>query len=78
MQKIREVLSANHETFVTIGSLNDDLGLRTSVKRPYLETDVTNMWSLVRAPSRSAMSEAKISAADLYSVVPLGVASRTP
>lgn len=77
-QKVREVLSANLETFVSVGSLHDDIDLRTTVSRADFESDAKSMLSLVSVPVKAALIEAKLSATDLDAVVPFGGASRTP
>lgn len=77
-QRVREVLSANTDTMVSVPSLHDDLDLRTTLNRADFEKDAKSMLSLVGGPVRSALSEAKLSAKDLDAVVPFGGASRTP
>lgn len=77
-QRAREVLSANTQTFVSIGSLHDDIDLRTTINRADFEADAESMLSLVGAPAKAAMTKASLSSTDLHAVVPFGGASRTP
>lgn len=77
-RKAREVLSANTETFVSIGSLYDDLDLKTSLNRLDFENDASSILSLVGAPAKAAISSAGLTSKDLHAVVPFGGASRTP
>ncbi|CAN8065672.1 unnamed protein product [Agarophyton chilense] len=77
-QKVREVLSANTETFVSVASLHDDVDLRTTVSRADFEADAAPMFKLVGAPAKAALHKAGLSSADLDAVVPFGGASRTP
>lgn len=77
-QRVREVLSANIETFVSIGSLYDDIDLRTTLNRDDFETDAASMLSLVGSPAKTAIADAGLTAADLHAVVPFGGTTRTP
>lgn len=77
-QRVREVLSANTDTMVSVASLYDDLDLRTTLSRANFERDADSMFSLVAGPARSALSLANLKAEDLDAVVPFGGASRTP
>lgn len=77
-QKAKEVLSANMERFVSIGSLYDDLDLKTTLYRADFESDASPMFDLVGGPVRMALSRAELKAADLDAVVPFGGVTRTP
>lgn len=77
-QRVREVLSANTETHVSIGSLHDDIDLRTSLSRVDFETEAEPMFSVVSSPVKAALNTAGIKVSDLDAVVPFGGASRTP
>lgn len=77
-QRAREVLSANTETHVSVGSLYDDIDLRTTLTRADFEAEAEGMFALVRTPAKAALNMAGIKPADLDAVVPFGGASRTP
>lgn len=77
-QRVRETLSANTDTMVSVGSLYDDVDLRTTVNREDFERDADSMLSLVGGPALAVLSEAKLAAGDLDAVVPFGGTSRTP
>lgn len=77
-QRVREVLSANMDTMVSVASLYDDLDLRTTLNRADFEKDAEAMLSLVGGPARTALSQANLKPDDLDAVVPFGGASRTP
>lgn len=77
-QRVREVLSANSETAVSVASLHDDLDFRTTISRADFETDASPMLNLVSGPAKQALSDAGIKAFELDAVVPFGGASRTP
>lgn len=77
-QRVREVLSANMDTIVSVASLYDDLDLKTTLKRADFENDAKHMLELTAGPVKSVLSEAGLTGADLDAVVPFGGASRTP
>ena len=77
-RRAKEVLSANTESFVSIGSLHDDLDLRATITRADLETDTADMLSLISGPPKQALDRAGLKAKDLDAVVPFGGASRMP
>lgn len=77
-QRAREVLSANSETMVSIGSLYDDMDLRTPLSRTDFESDAKSMLQLVVGPAKAALAEAELTINDLDAMVPNGGASRTP
>lgn len=77
-QKAKEVLSANTERFVSIGSLYDDLDLKTTLYRADFESDARSMFDLVGGPAKMALSRAGLKATDLDAVVPFGGVTRTP
>ena len=77
-QRVREVLSANTNTMVSVASLHDDVDLRTTFKRADFESDAEPMLNLVGGPAKAALSEAKMKPEDLDAIVPFGGTSRTP
>lgn len=77
-QKVREVLSANTDTFVSVASLHEDTDLKTSLTRAEFEEDAEPMLKLVAGPAKAVLSEAKLDVKDLDAIVPFGGTSRTP
>lgn len=77
-QKVKEVLSANTEAFVSVASLHEDTDFKTSFMRTDFEKDADSMFSLVAAPAKAVLSEVRLRASDLDAVVPFGGVSRIP
>lgn len=77
-QKVKEMLSANTEAFVSVASLHDDTDFKTSLMRADFEKDARSMFSLVAGPAKAVLSEVKLRTSDLDAVVPFGGVSRIP
>ena len=78
-QRVRQVLSANTETSTSLESLyNDDFTFRYKLSRADYEQLASAYAERVQEPIREALSVAKLSLADLESVILHGGAVRTP
>ena len=77
--RVKYVLSANHEHYAHIESLIGDLDLKTLVKRTDLEAmcDQT-LFSRIPGVLREAIEAAKISREEIDVIVPVGGSSRLP
>eukprot|EP00178_Gracilaria_changii_P010672 TRINITY_DN30_c0_g3_i5.p1 TRINITY_DN30_c0_g3~~TRINITY_DN30_c0_g3_i5.p1 ORF type:complete len:928 (-),score=311.89 TRINITY_DN30_c0_g3_i5:459-3242(-) len=77
-QKVREVLSANSATHVSVGSLHHDVDLSASLTRAEFEADAQALFARVATPALTALRYARLQPSQLHAVVPFGGVSRTP
>lgn len=77
-QRAREILSANTERMVSVGSLHQDMDLHTKVSRAELEKTAAPLLANAVRPVLSAIQKAGITAGDLHAVVPFGGTTRMP
>ena len=76
--KAREVLSANTERLVSIGSVHQDMDLRATLTRAELETAAASLLSGAARPVLTAIQNAGLRADALHAVVPFGGTTRMP
>lgn len=77
-QRVREILSANTDTVVSVPSLWQDLDFRTTAKRDDFEAGAQDLFHRAVKPAKKVLSETGLKVEDLDAVVPFGGASRTP
>lgn len=77
-RRVREILSANTERLVAIGSLHQDRDFKTVVTRQELVDGSKHLLPAVTRPVLAVLDKAGVSPADLDAVVPFGGASRMP
>ena len=76
--KAREVLSANTERLVSIGSVHQDMDLRATLTRAELETAAAPLLSGAARPVLAAIQSAGVRIDGLHAIVPFGGTTRTP
>ncbi|KXS11061.1 actin-like ATPase domain-containing protein [Gonapodya prolifera JEL478] len=77
-QKVKEVLSANTETFASIENLMDDLDFRLKVTRTELETITGDLLDRAVRPIQEVLQDAKLELSDIGSVILHGGCTRVP
>ena len=77
-ERVRQVLSANSDTSTHFEEILPDIDLRTKLSRRQFETLVIEFADRVDRPIKSALAMAKMSMADVDSVILHGGAVRTP
>lgn len=77
-QRVREILSANTDTVVSVPSLWQDLDFRTTAKREDFELGASQLFERAVKPAKEVLDQTSLKVEDLDAVVPFGGASRTP
>ena len=77
-KKVKEILSANDETFASLETLVDDYDLKTKVTRAELEALCGDLKERVIAPLKKVLAEANVTLDGIQSVILFGGGSRVP
>jgi hypoxia up-regulated 1 len=77
-ERMRQVLSANTETVASFEGLYEDIDFRYKLSRSKFEEMAASFAERVQKPLKCALAAAKLTAADLDSVILHGGATRTP
>ncbi|KAJ3140974.1 Hypoxia up-regulated protein 1 [Geranomyces variabilis] len=76
--RVKQILSANTETFASVEGLIQDLDFRTKVTRAELESMSTDLAARVAAPVQQVLKQANITLDDLDSLILVGGGARVP
>lgn len=77
-QKVKEILSANTETFFVIESLIDDIDFRTKITRDEFHSLCGKIFDRIATPVRNAIQSSGIALEDFDSIELIGGSSRIP
>ncbi|KAI9849174.1 MAG: lumenal Hsp70 protein [Sclerophora amabilis] len=77
-ERLRQVLSANSETFASFEGLFEDIDFRYKITRSQFEEMTVSFAARVESPLTQAISAAKIDLKEINSVILHGGGSRTP
>jgi hypoxia up-regulated 1 len=76
--RVKQILSANTETFASVEGLYDDYDFRMKLTRAELEEVCKDLFDRVKGPIQSVLEETKLTIADIDSVVLVGGGVRVP
>ncbi|KAJ3184592.1 Hypoxia up-regulated protein 1 [Geranomyces variabilis] len=76
--RVKQILSANTDTFASVEGLIQDLDFRTKVTRAELEAMSTDLAARVAAPAQQVLKQANITLDDLDSLILVGGGARVP
>ena len=77
-KKVKEILSANDETFVSLETLVDDYDLKTKVTRAELESLCADLKDRFVAPLDKVLKDSNLTLSSINSVILFGGSSRVP